>query len=56
MNNDFVKTGQKSAQQTPAPTKKALELTKMGSETDFNGSYTGICKQGGKPVQDADDL
>ena len=40
----------------PAPTKKAMELTKMKSKTDVNGSYTGSCEDGGKPVQDADDL
>ena len=40
----------------PAPTQKALKLTRMQSRTDVNGSYTGQCKDGGKPVQDADDL
>ncbi len=45
----------KSSERIPAPTKKALALTKMKSKTDWNGSYTGNPKDG-KPVQDADDL
>jgi hypothetical protein len=50
------KMSNKNTQRIPAPTKKAMELTKMESKTDVNGSYTGRCEDGGKPVQDADDL
>jgi hypothetical protein len=39
------------------PTEIAMELTKMGSGTDPNGSYTGTPKNHKeRPVQDADDL
>ena len=41
----------------PAPTEKALELVLKPSETDVNGSYTGVPEnKKEKPVQDADDL
>ena len=42
----------------PAPTKRALDvLNNKPSDTDVNGSYTGIPKQKTDvPVQDADDL
>lgn len=40
-----------------APTEKALHLLFKPSETDVNGSYTGVPKnKKEKPVQDADDL
>ncbi len=39
------------------PTEKAMKLTKMGSNTDYYGSYTGKSENRyEKPVQDADDL
>ena len=56
MNKSDVNRPEKDVQHTPAPTQKALKLTKMKSFADVNGSYTGRCKDGGKPVQDADDL
>ena len=41
----------------PAPTKLALELVGEQSNTDVDGSYTGVPKnKDEKPVQDADDL
>ena len=40
----------------PLPTKKALKLTEMKSDTDVNGSYTGTPHEGISPMQDADDL
>ena len=47
----------KSTQRIPAPTKKALELVFIPSDTDVNGSYTGRPKNKKEvPVQDADDL
>ena len=47
----------KTVHRTPAPTKRALELVGDTSETDVNGSYTGVPKNKGElPVQDADDL
>lgn len=50
-------SSKKKSQRTPAPTKRALELTFQPSDTDVNGSYTG-CPKNKKdvPVQDADDL
>ena len=56
MNKSNVECPEKDVQHVPAPTQKALKLTRMQSRTDVNGSYTGQCKDGGKPVQDADDL
>ena len=47
----------KRVQRVPAPTQKALGLLIGYSETDVNGSYTGVPEnKGEKPVQDADDL
>ena len=47
----------KSTQRIPAPTKKALNLLGDTSNTDVNGSYTGVPKNKKEvPVQDADDL
>ena len=47
----------KSAQRIPAPTKKALSMVGDTSNTDVNGSYTGVPKNKKElPVQDADDL
>ena len=47
----------KSVQRVPAPTKKAINLFVGASDTDVNGSYTGVPKnRKEKPVQDADDL
>ena len=44
-------------QSIPAPTEKALNLVLESSDTDVNGSYTGIPKNKKEiPVQDADDL
>ena len=41
----------------PAPTEKALNVLLKPSETDVNGSYTGVPKnKQEQPVQDADDL
>jgi hypothetical protein len=40
-----------------APTQKALDVVRMKSSTDINGSYTGRpLNKGERPVQDADDL
>jgi hypothetical protein len=50
------KMSKKKTERVPAPTEKALKLTKMKSDTDVNGSYTGNPKKGERPVQDADDL
>ena len=39
------------------PTEKAMSLTKMHSNSDYFGSYTGKPKnQYERPIQDADDL
>ena len=47
----------KEAQRVPAPTKRALDLVGNTSNTDVNGSYTGVPKNKREmPVQDADDL
>ena len=47
----------KSTQRIPAPTKKVLNLLGNTSNTDVNGSYTGVPKNKKEvPVQDADDL
>lgn len=47
----------KAVRRIPAPTKRALELVGEVSETDVNGSYTGVPKNKDElPVQDADDL
>ena len=47
----------KMAQRVPAPTNRALDLVGDTSETDVNGSYTGVPKNKEEtPVQDADDL
>ena len=47
----------KADQRIPAPTKRALELANQPSDTDVNGSYTGVPKNKREvPVQDADDL
>ena len=44
-------------QRIPAPTQLALRLVGKTSETDVNGSYTGVPEnKQEKPVQDADDL
>lgn len=56
MNKSCVKRYKNEAERIPAPTKKALSLTKMSSFTDVYGSYTGRCEKGEKPMQDADDL
>ena len=50
-------TTKKSVKRIPAPTKKALAGFAEPSNTDVNGSYTGIPKNKNEvPVQDADDL
>ena len=46
----------KRVKRVPAPTQRALGVFYPPSDTDVNGSYTGRCAGGGKPVQDADDL
>ena len=47
----------KEAQHVPAPTNRALDLVGNTSNTDVNGSYTGVPKNKREmPVQDADDL
>ena len=47
----------KAGHRVPAPTKRALALVGDTSETDVNGSYTGVPKNKEEiPVQDADDL
>jgi hypothetical protein len=52
------KTVNKNAgERVPAPTKLALSLVGTRSQTDVNGSYTGVpMNKQEKPVQDADDL
>ena len=48
---------EKDEQQLPAPTKRALSAIGGTSDTDVNGSYTGIPKNKKEtPVQDVDDL
>ena len=37
-------------------TAKNTELTDFKSHTDIEGSWTGTPYDGGKPIQDADDL
>lgn len=52
-----MKSGKKVSHRIPAPTKKALDVLGGASNTDLNGSYTGIPKNKRElPVQDADDL
>ena len=47
----------KQSERVPAPTKRALDVFNQPSDTDVNGSYTGLPKnKREKPVQDADDL
>lgn len=47
----------KTTQHVPAPTKRALNVLLKPSDTDVNGSYTGLPKnKKEQPVQDADDL
>lgn len=47
----------KTTQHVPAPTKRALTVLPKPSDTDVNGSYTGLPKnKEEQPVQDADDL
>ena len=46
-----------AGERVPAPTKLALSLVGTRSQTDVNGSYTGVpMNKQEKPVQDADDL
>ena len=46
-----------TARLIPAPTKRALGVFNLPSDTDINGSYTGKPKNKSEiPVQDADDL
>lgn len=53
----MTKSSKKTAQRTPAPTKRALAMVGRTSNTDVNGSYTGVPKnKKEQPVQDADDL
>lgn len=50
-------TKKRTVNRIPAPTEKALKLLFKPSETDVNGSYTGMPEnKKEKPVQDADDL
>ena len=50
----MTKTKQK---RVPAPTKKALDVYTNPSNTDVNGSYTGVPKnKKDTPIQDVDDL
>jgi len=51
-----MKTTVNKSKRVPAPTKKAMELTKMKSSNDVYGSYTGTGEKGERPMQDADDL
>ncbi len=51
-----MKTTATKSHRVPAPTKKAMELTKMKSPNDVYGSYTGRGEKGERPMQDADDL
>lgn len=47
----------KVVQRIPAPTKKVLGILGSTSNTDVDGSYTGVPKNKKEiPVQDADDL
>ncbi len=46
-----------NTRQTPAPTKKAIEVFNEPSDPDVDGSYTGLPQNKKEmPVQDADDL
>ncbi len=50
-------SAKKSTERVPAPTKKALNMVGDTSNTDVNGSYTGVPKDKKEvPIQDADDL
>ncbi len=50
-------SAKKTSRRIPAPTEKALELVGTTSNSDVNGSYTGVPKNKREvPVQDADDL
>ena len=50
-------SAEKTIQRVPAPTKRALDVLPKPSNTDVNGSYTGLPKNKNEmPVQDADDL
>ena len=47
----------KRTERIPAPTEHALGVFNEPSDTDVNGSYTGLPKNKREvPVQDADDL
>ena len=50
-------SAEKTIQRVPAPTKRALDVLPKPSNTDVNGSYTGLPQNKNEiPVQDADDL
>ena len=50
-------SAEKTIQRVPAPTKRALDVLPKPSNTDVNGSYTGLPQNKHEmPVQDADDL
>jgi hypothetical protein len=50
-------SAEKSTQRVPAPTKRAFDVLPKPSNTDVNGSYTGLPQNKKEmPVQDADDL
>ena len=50
-------SAKKSTERVPTPTKKALNMVGDTSNTDVNGSYTGVPKDKKEvPIQDADDL
>lgn len=50
-------SARRTVKRIPAPTEKALKLLFKPSETDVNGSYTGVPQNKKEtPVQDADDL
>lgn len=50
-------SAKKLTERVPAPTKKALNMVGDTSNTDVNGSYTGVPKDKKEvPIQDADDL
>ena len=51
------KMTKRAHKRVPAPTKRAMDVFGKPSNTDVNGSYTGLPKNiHEEPIQDADDL
>ena len=52
-----MKMKKRTVKRIPAPTEYVLDILGQSSDTDVNGSYTGVPKDRKEiPVQDADDL